>query len=104
MTLTYNQAIWFLFATHHLITMIICIFKIPQSIKKLWVGHEQVSLKSTHDVLVRTVTLTFNLATWLLFATNCLVVIIICDKKNLNPTMHNEVMGQTRTGFTSVSA
>ena len=39
-----------------------------------------------------------------LFATHCLVMTIICAKSFLNPTMHNKVMGRTRTGFTEVYA
>ena len=60
--------------------------------------------ESMHKVQVRIVTLIFNLATWFLFATHCLVMIIICAKLFLNPTMHNKVMGRTRTGFTEVYA
>ena len=47
---------------------------------KLLAGHEQVSLKPRHNVQERSVTLTFNLATWFLFATHCLIRIIICAK------------------------
>ena len=54
--------------------------------------------------LMRTVTLTFDLATWFLFVTHRLVIMIICAKLFLNPTMHNEVMGRTQTGFTDVYA
>ena len=61
-------------------------------------------MKSMHKVEVRTVTLTFNLATWFLFPTHSLVMIIICAKLFLNPIMHNKVMGRTRTGFTEVYA
>ena len=49
-------------------------------------------------------TLTFDLAIWFLFATHCFVMMIICAKLFLNPTMHNKVMGRTRTGFTEVYA
>ena len=49
-----------------------------------------------------TVTLTFDLATWLLFATHRLVMLIICSTLFSNPTMHYKVMGRTRTGFTEV--
>ena len=49
-------------------------------------------------------TLTFNLATWFLFATHRLIMMIICAKLFSNPTMHNKVMGRTRTGFTEVYA
>ena len=56
---------------------------------KLQVGHEPVSLKSMHKVKVQTLTLTFDLATWFLFATHCLVMMIICAKLFSNPTMHN---------------
>ena len=51
-----------------------------------------------------TVTLTFDLAIWLLFATHRLVIMIISAKLFSNPTMHNKVMGWTRTGFTEVYA
>ena len=49
-------------------------------------------------------TLTFNLATWFLFSTHCLIIKIICAKLFSNSTMHNTVMGRTRTGFTEVYA
>ena len=49
-------------------------------------------------------TLTFTLVTWFLFATHSLIMIIICDKLFSNPTMHNKVMGRTRTGLTEVYA
>ena len=52
--------------------------------------------------LVRSVTLTFDLATWFLFKTHRLVTIIICAKLFSKTTMHNKVMGRTRTGFTEV--
>ena len=58
----------------------------------LLAGHKQVSLKPMHKVL--TVTLIFDLATWFLFATYPLVMMIICAKLFINPTMHNKVMGQ----------
>ena len=44
---------------------------------KLWAGHEQVSLKPMHKLYVRTVNLTFDVATWLLHRTLCLVLMII---------------------------
>ena len=53
---------------------------------------------------MQTVTLTFDLATWFLFVTHCLVMIIICAKLFSNPTMLNKVMGRTQTGFTEVYA
>ena len=43
-------------------------------------------------------------ATCFLFTTHCLVVMIICAKLFSNPSMHNKVMGQTRTGSTEVYA
>ena len=79
-------------------------FQILLCITKLWVGHEQVPLKSMHKVKVRTVTLTFDLAAWFLFATHHLVMMIICAKLFLNPTTHNKIMGRTRIGFTEVYA
>ena len=84
--------------------IIVKLFLNPTMHNKVWVGHEQVSLKSMHKVLVRTVTLTFDLATWFLIMTHCLVMRIICAKLFLNPTMHNKIMGRTRTGSTEVNA
>ena len=43
--------------------------------------HKQVSLKSMHNVEVQTVTLTFDLVTWFLFMTYCLVMMIICASR-----------------------
>ena len=40
------------------------------------------------------------LATWLLFATHRLAMMIICAKLFSTLTMHNKVMGRTRTGTT----
>ena len=57
-----------------------------------------------HKVNVQTVTLTFDLAIWFLFATHCLVMMIICAQLFLNPTMHKKVLDRTRTGFTEVYA
>ena len=57
-----------------------------------------------HKVLVQTVTLTFDLATWFLIATYRPIMVIICAKLFSNPTMHNIVMGRTQTGFTEVYA
>ena len=82
----------------------LCHFYSPSCITKLWVGHEQVLLNSMHKVLVRTVTLTFDLATWFFFATHRLVMINIFAISFLNPTMHNKAMGRTPTGFTEVYA
>ena len=45
-----------------------------------------------HKLQVPTVTLTFDQATWFLHAKYRLVVMIICAKQYLNPTMHDEVM------------
>ena len=49
-------------------------------------------------------TLTFYLATWFLFAPYYFVMITICARLFLNTTMHNNVMGWTRTGVTDVYA
>ena len=43
-----------------------------------------------------TLTLTFDLATWFLHATHCLVVMIICAELFSNLKMHDEVMGRTQ--------
>ena len=76
------------------------VFKIPPRMTKLLAGHEQVSSKPMHNAEERTVTLTFNLAAWFLFATHRLIMILICAKLFSNPTVHNKVMGRTRTDFT----
>ena len=55
-----------------------------------WTQH--VLLKPMHKVL--TVTLTFDLATWFLLVTYPLVMMIICAKLFINPTMHDKSMGQ----------
>ena len=57
-----------------------------------------------HKDEVRTVTVTFDLAIWFLFATHCLVMINICAKLFLNRTMHYKVIGRTQTGYTEVYA
>ena len=59
---------------------------------KLWAGNKQLSVKYMHKVL--TVTLTFDLATWFLFATYSLVMIIIYAKLIINLTVHGKIMGQ----------
>ena len=51
-----------------------------------------------------TVTLTFDLATWFLFATNRLVTMLICAKLISIPTMHDKVMGGTHIGVTKAYA
>ena len=43
--------------------------------------------------LEQTVTLTFDLATWFLISSHCLVLKIICAKLFSNPIMHEKVMG-----------
>ena len=53
---------------------------------------------------MQTVTLTFDLARWFLFMTQRLVMVIICAKLYSNLTMHNKVIGRTRTGSTEVYA
>ena len=49
-------------------------------------------------------TLTFELVTWLLFATYLLVMTIVCAVLFINSAMHDKVMGQTQTGFTEAYA
>ena len=48
--------------------------------------------------------LDLDLATLFLFATHILVMIIICAILFSSLTMHNKVMGLTRTGLTEVYA
>ena len=45
-----------------------------------------------------------DLATWFLFTTHRLVMMIICAKLFSNPSMHNKVMGLTQTGLLEVYA
>ena len=52
------------------------------------------------QILIKTVTLTFDLATRFLFTKHHLVMIIICEKLFSNLTIDNKVMGRTRTGST----
>ena len=49
-------------------------------------------------------TLTLELVTCFLFATHCLVMMIICVTLISNLTMHDKVTGQTQTGFTEAYA
>ena len=104
--LNLDLATWFLFATHHLVMMIIYakLFSNPTMHYKVMgrtrTGSTEVyalSLSSDCD-------LNLDLATWFLFATHHLVMMIICAKLFLNPTMHYKVMGRTRTGSTEVYA
>ena len=53
---------------------------------------------------MRTLALTFDLATWFLFGTHRHVMVTICAKLFLNPTMHNKDIGRVGTGFTEVYA
>ena len=57
-----------------------------------------------HKVNVQTVTLTFYPATQFLFGKYRLVMMIICAKLFLNPTMHNKGMGRKLPGSTEVYA
>ena len=50
------------------------------------------------------VSLTFDLATCFWFRTHSLVIMIIFAKEFINRTMHDKVMGRTRTGFTEAYA
>ena len=50
------------------------------------------------------VTLTFDLVKWFLFATHRLVMVIIRVILFLNPIKYNKEMGRTRTGYTEVYA
>ena len=71
---------------------------------KLLAGHDQVLMEPMHKVYEQTVTLTFNLMIWFLFATHCPAMMIICAKLFSNPTMHNKIMGRKRTSLTEVYA
>ena len=102
MTLTFNLMIWFLIAIHCLIMMIICakLFSNPTMHYKV-MGRTQTGFT---EVYAQSLSVDFDLATWFLFATHRLVMIIVCAKFFPNPTLHNKVMGWTRKGFTEVYA
>ena len=57
-----------------------------------------------NKIQVPTLTLTFDLAPWFLFATHRLAMMIMCTKLFSNPTIHNKFMGRTCTGFTEIYA
>ena len=101
MTLTFNLATWFLFATHRLIVIIICakLFSNPTTHNKV-MGRNRTSFTGLCSKFkVRTVTLTSDLAAWFLFATHYLIMIIICAKLFSNSAMYNKFMRRTRIGF-----
>ena len=56
--------------------------------------------KPTNQPKVRTVT--FDLATWFLFATHYLIMMIICAKLFLNPTLHNTWVGHEQVSLKSM--
>ena len=105
-TVTFDLATRFLFATHRLVMVIICAKVVlnPTRHNKVMdrtrTGFTEVYAQS----LVQTVTLTVNLATGFLFATHCLVMMIIFAKLFLNPTLHKTLMCRTQTGFTEAYA
>ena len=70
---------------------------------KLWLGQEQVSLKPMHKDKVRTMTLTFDLATWFLFVTHSLVMMIICAKLFSNSTMQDTFLEQTNENTRTIT-
>ena len=89
------QTVTFLFATHRLVMMIICAKLVLNPIMhNKVIGQTRAGFTEVYDKSLRTVTLTFDLAIWFLFATHRLVLIIICAKLFSNPTMHNEVYAQ----------
>ena len=94
MTLTYDPATWFLFATYHLIMMIICVtfFKNPTTHDKV-IGRTRTGFTEAYAQSLRSdCDLDFNLTTWPLFAIHRLILIIICAKLFSNSTMHNTVI------------
>ena len=103
--LTSDLATWFLFATQHLVMMIICAILLsnPTMHNKVMgrtgTGFDEVYAPS----LSVDCDLDFDLATWFLFATH-LVMMIFCAKLFSNLTMHNKVMGRTLIGTTEVYA
>ena len=94
----------FSFVTHRLVMMIIC--------AKLWSNltmHNKVMGRTrtgSTEVYAHSLSVDcdLDLVIWFLFMTHHLVMMIICAKLFSNPTMHNKVMGRTRTGFTEVYA
>ena len=101
-TVTFDLATWFLFAIHRLVMIIICakLFSNPTMHNKL-MGRTKTGFT---EVYAQSLSVDCDLATWFLFATHRLVMIIICATLFSNPTMHYKVMGRTRTGFTEVYA
>ena len=102
--LTFDLATWFLFATHRLVMIIICakLFSNPTMHSKV-MGRTQTGSTEVYAQCL-SADYDLDLATWFLFMTHCLVMMITCAKLFSIPTMHNKVMGRTRTGPTEVYA
>ena len=103
MTLIFNLVIWFLIATHRLI-IIICakLFSNPTMHNKD-MGRTRTGFTEVY-AQTYSADCDLDLATWFLFATCHLVMMIICAYLFSNPTINNKVTGRTRTGFTEVYA
>ena len=101
-TETFDLTTWFLLMTHCM--MIICtkLFSNPTMQDKV-IGRTRKSFLEAYAQRADC-DLDLNLVTWFLFATYCLVMMIICAKLFSNPTMHNKVKGRTQTDFTDVYA
>ena len=102
MTLTFELATLSLFVAYCLVMMIIC--------AKLFINptiHEvmgQIKTGFTKFKCRLFVTLAFDLETWFLFSTDPFVMMLTCAKLFSKLTMHDKVMGQTRTHFTETHA
>ena len=93
----------FLFVTHHLVMMIICVklFANPTMHNKVMSWTQTDFTEVYAQSLSADCDLDLDLVTWFLFVTHQLIMMIICAKLFSIPSMHNKVMG---TGFTEAYA
>ena len=102
--LTFDLATWFLFTTHCLVMIIIRAKLFTNStMHNKVMGWTRTDFTDAYAQSLGA-DCDLDLATWFLFVTHYLVMMIVCAKLFSNSTMHNKVMGRTRTGFTEVYA
>ena len=103
MTLIFNLATWFMFATHRLIMIILSakLLSNPsmhnKGMSRTRTGFTDLCTKFNADY-----DLDLRPSAWFLLATHLSVMMIICAELLENPTMHNKVMGRTQPGFTEI--
>ena len=89
-TLTFNPGTWFLVVTHCLIMIIICAKLFSNLMHNKVMGLTRTGFTEIYaQSLSGAVPLTFDLATWFLFGTHRLVMMIFCAKLFSNLTMQN---------------